>query len=189
MTLTGNYVKQDVGVMTLWDIALGLSRMPRYGGQTLFAWHVADHVVCATRYVERLMASNRTIGGPLLPLHVLLHDAHEAMTGDIPTQFKTPDMKALQAKLDERIYLSLGFPMPTPRERDYIKQVDKMMLLAEAKVVTPFATYDMICSEVEDIAMPLAVETVEAHIHNEVNAREAFLAIAETFTEASHHVR
>lgn len=189
MTLTGNYVKQDVGVMTLGDIALGLSRMPRYGGQTMFEWHVADHVVCATRYIQHLMAQNFGIGGPLLPLHVLLHDAHEAMTGDIPTHFKTPDMKALQAKLDERIYLSLGFPLPTASERAYIGAIDKAMLLAEAKVVTPFATYDMICSEVDDIALPTAVGIVEEHLHNEVNAREMFLAIAESFSGESAYVR
>ena len=191
MTLTGNYVETDIGAMTLADIALGLSRIPRFGGQTLFEWHVADHVVCATNYLERLVDLGFESDGAtkLLPLHVLLHDAHEAMTGDIPTHFKTPDMKALQAKLDERIYLSLGFEMPNAVEVEIIKFVDRAMLLAEAKVVTPHTTYEKICWETADAAMPTAVEVVEQHLHNDVNSREAFLAIANTFTEASHYVR
>lgn len=190
MTLTGNYVLRDLGAMSLEDIALGLSRMPRYGGQTFFDWHVSDHVVCATRYLERLIRLGMSTHGTtaLLPLHVLLHDAHEAMTGDIPTCFKTPDMKALQKQLDVRIYDSLAMPMPGPMSVDIIKQIDKQMLLAEAKVATPASTYEKICWEVKDIAMPIAVATVEEHIHNEVDARQEFLDIAYSFMGGNYAV-
>lgn len=184
MTLTGTYIGVDIGAPSLEDIAVGLSRMPRFGGQTLFEWTVADHVVCATRYLGNLIArSGRYLPNTtrLLPLHVLLHDAHEALTGDIPTTFKTDDMKALQRRLDSRLYTALGLPTPFPTESDYIKQIDKIMLLAEAKVCTPATTYERICEELKDIAMPVAVDTVEDHIHNNVDARAEFLDIADTF--------
>jgi 5'-deoxynucleotidase YfbR-like HD superfamily hydrolase len=183
MTLTGTYIGIDTGVPTLEDIALGLSRMPRFGGQTLFEWTVADHVVCATRYLGNLIALGLSIDDTtrLLPLHVLLHDAHEAMTGDIPTTFKTADMKALQHRLDARLYNALGLWTPTSTESDYIKQIDRQMLLAEAKVCTPATTYEKICEETKDIAMPVAVQTIEEHIHDEIDARAEFLELANQF--------
>lgn len=183
MTLTGNYIGIDIGAPSLEDIALGLSRTPRFGGQTLFEWTVADHVVCATRYLEHLidLGLHMDFTTRLLPLHILLHDAHEALTGDIPTTFKTDDMKALQRRLDARIYTALGLPSPTPSEKDCIKLIDRIMLLAEAKVCTPATTYERICEETKDIAMPVAVETIEHHIHNGIDARAEFLDIANTF--------
>lgn len=188
MTLTGNYVGPNRGAMTLQDIALGLSRMPRFGGQTSVEWHVTDHLVCATHYLQNLIVQGFNRATKLLPLHVLLHDAHEAMTGDIPTSFKTPDMRTLQARLDERIYLSLGIPMPTADERAIIKEIDARMLLAEARVVTPLATYEKICEEVRDTAWSGAVDVVKWHLGGERNARETFLALANQFTEEHAYV-
>jgi hypothetical protein len=181
MTLSGRYINRTEGAPSLEDIALGLSRMPRFGGQTKFLWTVADHVVCAHEYVQvmRVKYWDTLFGGAslFLPLHVLLHDAHEAMTSDIPTTFKTQDMKDLQYTLDKRIYESLRLPLPNSMELSYIKAVDKAMLLAEASVVAPRATYEKICAETNDIAMPTALIVVEQHIHNDVVAREAFLDI------------
>lgn len=183
MTLTGNYVGVDVGAPSLEDMALGLSRIPRFGGQTVFLWTVADHVVCATRYLERLIRMGLSTHSTtsLLPLHVLLHDAHEALTSDIPTTFKTADMKALQKRLDVRLYASLGLPTPTSMEADLIKQIDRQMLLSEARICTPATTYNKICEETRDIAMPLALATIEEHIHNDIDARQEFLDIANSF--------
>lgn len=180
MTLTGNYIGVDAGMASLEDIALGLSRMPRFGGQTHFLWTVADHVVCATRYLGNLIALGMNLAGttPMLPFHVLMHDWHEALTSDIPTTFKTSDMKALQRRLDARFYTAFGIWMPNSTEADYIKQIDKQMLLAEAKVVTPATTYEKICEELHDIAMPIAMQTIEEHIHDEVDARQEFLDLA-----------
>lgn len=183
MTLEGTHVGLDFGAPSLRDIALGLSRMPRFGGQTLFEWTVADHVVCATNLLRDLIALGLSLHDAtrLLPLHVLLHDAHEAMTGDIPTTFKTGDMKTLQAKLDDRLYTALGIPMPNDVEVRTIKSIDSMMLLAEAKVCTPTTTYDKICEELEDIARPFAVDIIEQHIHSGIDAREKFLEIANNY--------
>lgn len=183
MTLTGNYIGRDHGAPSLEDIALGLSRMPRFGGQTVFEWTVADHVVCATSYVIKLIGKGLSTEDTtrLLPLHVMLHDAHEALTSDIPTTFKTDDMKALQRRLDVRLYTALGLTLPTATEADYIKQIDRAMLLAEAAVCTPLTTYQKICEELHDIAMPIAVETIEEHIHNGVDARAEFLRYASNF--------
>lgn len=187
MTLTGNYVGQNFGAMSLQDIATGLSKMPRFGGQTTIPWTVADHVVAAAHYIQNLLVMGFRPHGatPNLVAHVLLHDAHEAMTGDIPTSFKTPDMKALQSRLDERIYLSLGLDLPNVDERAIIKEIDKRMLLAEARVVTPLATYERIAEEVNDTAWGTALDTVEDHVHNSIDAKAAFLRMADNLLEGA----
>jgi len=182
MTLTGEYIGRETGAPSVEAIALGLSRMPRFAGQTLFEWNVADHLVVCVRYMQRWFGGDTLYGWnltPLMPLHVLLHDAHESMTGDIPTTFKTHDMRALQKDIDVRIYKSLNLVTPTADEAALIKVIDGHMLLAEAKVCAPWATYVKIMQErAEDIAGPLAVEVVEEYLHEDRNSEQAFLGLA-----------
>lgn len=180
MTVTGEYVTREQGAPSVEAMALGLSRIPRFAGQTLFDWNVADHLVVCMRWCRILRRDGGAdiiarYGVPL-ELHVLLHDAHEAMTGDIPTTFKTDDMRRLQRQLDERLYAALQLPMPTSSEREWIKAIDAGMLLAEAKVVTPPATYEKIVLERGGaLAFPMAIDVVQQYLHDDLDSREAFL--------------
>jgi len=65
----------------------------------------------------------------------LLHDAHEAITGDVPTDVKGDDLRALQSELDDRIYGAF-FP---DYDRDdvlwWVKETDQRCLRAEALVL------------------------------------------------------
>lgn len=93
MLRSGRRVTRTHGVPTLEDIAYGLARIPRFVGQTVIPWTVLDHVL----YCASLVAT------PEIKLAMLLHDAHEALTSDIPTDMKTDDMRTLQGQLDVRI--------------------------------------------------------------------------------------
>lgn len=135
MTLSGRYITINGGAPTINDIAVGLSRIPRFVGQTHFEWTVAHHSLVVMHMAER---GNITRA---MPLHMLLHDAHEMMTGDVPTTFKTFDTKQLQARLDVRIYNEFDVPFPTTFERELIKVYDRRALIAEAYVVCPLATF------------------------------------------------
>jgi 5'-deoxynucleotidase YfbR-like HD superfamily hydrolase len=146
MTLSGRLITKYEGTPTLDDIAVGLSRMPRFAGQTLYPWSVADHSLVTMRMAESHPFNTRE--WPRLPLHCLLHDAHEAMTGDIPTSFKTQDIKSLQRVLDVRLYMDLNLTTPNDQERAKIAMYDMEALLAEAKVLAPKATYDRIAFEI-----------------------------------------
>jgi 5'-deoxynucleotidase YfbR-like HD superfamily hydrolase len=98
MTHSGVLVTPGNGVAPpLVDIALGLSRQPRFGGQTRRWWSVLDHSLFVADLAAREGRGLRVI------LALLLHDAHEALTGDIPTSLKKDDMRDVQASLDERI--------------------------------------------------------------------------------------
>lgn len=60
----------------LEDLAVGLSRMPRYAGQTERSYSVAQHSL----FVASLV--------PELRLQALIHDAQEAFLCDLPTPLK-----------------------------------------------------------------------------------------------------
>jgi len=137
MSLSGAYVDQTTGMPPLADIAVGLARIPRFGGQTVISWTVAEHLLAGMAYAA----------APELQLYFGLHDVHEAMTSDVPTTFKTDDLRKIQASLDARLYASLGIPAPDWRVAEYVALLDRDMLLAEASVVCPPATYGRIVAE------------------------------------------
>lgn len=180
MTLSGTYIGRDEGAPTIDDIARGLSRMPRFAGQTTFLWTVADHSIVCMRLAKKLIREGLMVGhsdrsyAPF-PLHVLLHDGHEALTGDIPTTFKTDDMRKLQKRLDVRIYCGLGLPMPTSCERAAIKTIDRDMLLAEAFVCTPQATYSRIVVENRVSPSRAVIRIVEEYIAQDQDPQDGFL--------------
>jgi hypothetical protein len=135
MGLSGHLVTLDSGVLSLEDAAIGLARMPRFGGQTLGVWTVVDHLLAGMVYARRAGWSDRD------ELLWGLHDYHESMTADVPTTFKPESLRSIQARLDERLYVCLGLNPPTRSEEQWVKQLDKDMLLAEASIMTPPATY------------------------------------------------
>lgn len=139
ITLSGTRVEplsrfdgRYTGAPTLTDIALCLGRIPRFGGATRRWWSVLHHSLVCHRIAALLSEAT-----PYFLLYALLHDAHEAVTGDIPAFWKTPDMSRLQDELDERIGKQLGFRKPTDVERRLVKSLDTVALRAEAWVVGP----------------------------------------------------
>jgi hypothetical protein len=122
------------GAPALTDIALSLGRVPRFGGATRRWWTVLQHsLVCYE--IARHMGG--VYADPFMQLYALMHDAHEAVTGDIPAFWKTPDMGELQDELDARIRFHLGFRKPTAAEKATMKHLDTIALRAEAWVVGP----------------------------------------------------
>ena len=95
----------DVASIDILDIAHGLSNICRFTGQTSVFYSVAEHCMHVSSIVEA-----RT-GDPYLTLGGLLHDAHEAYTGDISSPMKaalirmgsTSALKNIVELLDRRI--------------------------------------------------------------------------------------
>lgn len=131
MTYSGEMVGVDFGVPTLDDISLALSRITRFGGHCRSEWSVLQHsLVCAT-----LAASAGST--PRAVLAALLHDAHEAITSDVPSPVKPDGLKATQAKLDKRIMDELfpgGYAAYLVEDTH---AVDFRALIAEAVTVGP----------------------------------------------------
>lgn len=88
VTRTGNVVDLLDPLPTaikLTEIALALSRLPRFGGHTTRTWSVADHSLL----VLDLLGEDAP---PDVRLAALLHDAHEPYTGG---DIATPAIRAM----------------------------------------------------------------------------------------------
>lgn len=106
---------------TLDDIAVGLSRTMRFAGQTPHAYSV----LCHTFVVATLLDDD-------LKIHGLLHDAHEAIVGDVPTPWKTVQHAERERYLDGLIYGAVEVPEPRPEQVLALDEVDRAARAAEA---------------------------------------------------------
>lgn len=136
LTLSGRSVTAENDVApSIVDIAVGLSRMPRFAGQTRRWWSVLDHTLFGDELVKQ--ESHHDLRRARLAW--LLHDAHECVTADVPTPFKDAYLRMQQAFLDEDIY-DAYFPGRYLEARaftEFVKVIDRRCLTAEALVVGP----------------------------------------------------
>jgi len=123
------------------DIALGLSRVARWNGQTTgqHGFSVAQHCVLVTECLAGLF--------PSLPrkarLAALLHDAPEYVTSDLITPFKRA-IGAVYCDIEDRmaqaVHLAFGLPADLPAHwQDAIKQCDRILAWQEAVAVAGFS--------------------------------------------------
>lgn len=135
LTHSGRLVNLDRSdAPTLEDIGLGLSRQPRFTGQTRVWFSVLDH-----SFFVHDMAGMES---PEVQLAVLLHDAHESLTGDVPTGFKTDDLRDLQKGFLDTLIAEAHFPggydaFTRTDVREAIAEYDARALVAEAIEIGP----------------------------------------------------
>lgn len=110
---------------SLDDIAIGLSRMPRFAGQTKLFYTVLLH----TFVVSELVTGDARI-------YALLHDAPEAVVADVPTPWKTNAARAREGELMERICVEHHVAWPPPKDLwAQVEDADAWALSAEAHVL------------------------------------------------------
>ncbi len=123
------------------DIALGLSRVARWNGQTLgeHGFSVAQHSLI----VEAICA--HIDPGITVPhrLMALLHDAPEYVIGDMISPFKAAlglDYKRFEAHLEQAIHVRFGLPAQMPAAvKTLIKQADHACAFFEAIQLAGFS--------------------------------------------------
>jgi len=153
MVVTANGIRvspHNNNAPTLEDIAIQTGRMPRFAGATRPWWSVLHHhFVCGRLADEVGIASG--IGASLLKLYAMLHDAHEAITGDVPKGVKPEALSEYQKELDTRIYEYFDIPKPTLPICQAVKMIDNTALLAEAKSLCPVEIADCLRAEGHDL--------------------------------------
>lgn len=129
-----DYLSPDAHAIHIYDIAFGLSRLPRFLGHTSgdHSYSVAQHSVWVAQRVAALNGNADT------QLAALLHDASEAYMGDCPTPLKTllgdawRDIEnSINAAIFEKFEIiehAIDYPL--------IKQADREALTAEAALFT-----------------------------------------------------
>jgi len=120
----------DPDAVHIPDIAHSLSLLNRFVGHTTRGYSVAEHSLWAWLIVEKEFPRDY-----LLQLHALLHDAHEAYTGDVsgPLRMLLPDVAELSLMIDVAIYRHLGIALPTVAESAYLHEVDRRLRTTERR--------------------------------------------------------
>jgi hypothetical protein len=148
VTPTGRLVdfrQPDPATISLEDISFLLSRVPRFGGATSVPFSVAEHTIhCDDILLVVLDRSEMWCGCPIvwgdydvfdhLRQCLLLHDAHEAFTGDIITGLKNivPGIREVQARLDVVIRAATGVGSPSADLQRSIDLIDREAMMSEA---------------------------------------------------------
>ncbi|HET8688249.1 MAG TPA: hypothetical protein VFM18_16575 [Methanosarcina sp.] len=116
------FLEPDPEQIDIKDIALALSRIPRFNGHTNRFYSVAEHCWTGQRFINNEYK-----------LAFLLHDATEAYLCDIPSPIKQylPDYKKIERGLEEAISIKYGWN--SYLDSDMIKYMDLAMLSVEAQ--------------------------------------------------------
>lgn len=153
------------------DIATGLSREPRWNGQTDETYSVAEHCVLVSRLV------------PVeYQLVALLHDASEAYMKDLPGPIKhltaLAAYREIESSVQNVIYKAFGVsPMPEEDYRRIIKTVDNRVLVTEARDL--FSPPRFLGGKYEDIKpFPFTITPT-----GEIHARKMFMRAFREITE------
>lgn len=114
-----NVLSPTEDMITIEDIAHGLSHQCRFGGHTKKFYSVAEHSI----KVSILLPEEHRLAG-------LLHDASEAYLADIPSPIKKhiPGYLEMENSLMTVIANKFGFQWPL---HDLVKDADKKMLERE----------------------------------------------------------
>lgn len=110
-TLTGkavSFLTPQPEDICLEDIAISLSRLPRFTGHTRVAYSVAQHSLHVMQIVKDVSPTDYAAH-----IWALLHDAHEFVTNDVNTPFQ-------QAICYE---IPTGWPNPIKRIQDRLDRV------------------------------------------------------------------
>ncbi len=123
------------------DIALGLSRVARWNGQThgVQQYSVAEHSLLVEKLLVKIVAG----APPQWRLAALLHDAPEYVIGDMISPFKSVignNYQAVETRLQQAIHLRFGLPAILPsRVNKIIKRADKLAAYLEAIQLAGFS--------------------------------------------------
>ena len=151
-------LRPNAELLDVHDIALALSRLPRWVGHTRQFYSVAQHSVWVSRWVCALadMPESRE-----LALSGLLHDAAEAYIGDIITPVKRlyPQIIALERAVLEAICQRFGLAWPLPPE---VKVADTVAAATEAAQLRPGVAHELDCPPLEVALEPMSPELAEA---------------------------
>lgn len=129
-----DFLNPNLAAISLDDIAKHLANTTRYTGAT--HWSVAAHSV----YTSMVAEAHGEL--PYVQMWALLHDAHEAYTGDLSRPLKqllaSPLLTQIEYTLDRAIRQALGLSQfHTTVAEQIVKNYDQLMLDTEHKAFLP----------------------------------------------------
>lgn len=128
----------DNNEIDLESLAKGLSQINRFTGQTEFPYSVAQHSILVSRLVQSQ--------DPEVKLAALMHDAHEAVIGDISTPVKqflksSDEFQRLEGRAQAYFAIKFGFAIEYAHG-PVVKQADLLALYIERRTLLPKSSED-----------------------------------------------
>lgn len=145
-----DYLAPESSLITIDDIAAGLSNESRYNGQT-----GRDHAGHGRIGLFYSVAQHSTLVSLIVPpkyaLHGLLHDCAECVMKDVPKPLKRllPDYQRLEKIVECAILAKFGITLPL---HPSVKLADLILLATEKRDLTPLDEDDGECSGVTPLA-------------------------------------
>lgn len=125
------YDKLDPASVDIEDIAHALGHINRFGGHAKFASSVARHSVAVSLYLQHRGEPTEIV------LAGLLHDAHEAYFGDIPSPLKAfLGIGAREKRIQKFVLKTLGID-PALVFDERVKLADLVSLKVERDTLLP----------------------------------------------------
>jgi len=150
----------------LADIAIALGQTPRWGGCCYReSPKVTDHLMFCYEQGRAEYGDQ-----PLLLLHLLLHDAHEVVVGDVrcPLQPFFSRLKEFSDLVDAAIYESLGLPLPDADMQAIVRNIDDLGLKVEG---VKFMHPNWLASTDIDARTAKALRTFPYTVHDDLGGR------------------
>lgn len=129
----------DFSRLTVATLAHHLARVSRWSGGTRGAqsYSVAQHTLGCLDALHAMPAFQRLphAEAAIVSRAVLLHDAHETVTGDVPSPVKRmigPALAFLEQRLDDALARRFGLPVLPRHLRRLVKIADAVALASEA---------------------------------------------------------
>lgn len=134
-----DFLNPTVDMIDFAEIALVLSRFPRFGGHTKLPINVAQHTLAVADVCYQWRYNSR------VQSYAYLHDAHEAYIGDIitplnqaitaltytQTSFSYNAIKEIKQRIDRVIYQAAFVEPPSEEIRAIVKEADLAVLWFE----------------------------------------------------------
>jgi hypothetical protein len=149
----------------LLDIAVALSRIPRFTGHTVFQYSVAQHSLLVAQLSSRGQRLTHDI--KRIKLLSLLHDADEAYTSDIPSPVKQllkPAITEVENKIMNAIYSHFRVNPPTPEEKILVKQFDNEAYTIENHYLRGQASFNVIGNPFNDYNVTRSIYTIDSNL-------------------------
>lgn len=139
LTATGRRIELDwpqvANELQIFDIAWALAQVNRFNGHALRPYSVAEHSLLVADIVEREM-----LQPPAAVLAALMHDAHEAYVGDVPTPVKHiigPRWHAIESEWQTACEHAFGYHNAAIAHAGAIKRADLIALATERHDLLP----------------------------------------------------
>ena len=128
LTATGYYFdfnQPEKSVISIVDIGAALSKMCRFTGHCNYFYSVAQHSVLVSHIVPKEFA-----------MQGLMHDAHEAYTGDMTTPLKRliPEYQEIESRVEKVVRSHYELPVELDPS---VKDADMIMLMNERNALLP----------------------------------------------------